>query len=1044
MNWTDFFIRRPAFTIVFILIIFIIGLLSYSSLPVRWIPSVRPNVISIYTGYPGASASLIESQITTPIETYLSGIDGVDSLTSNSRQGTSDVTLNFKQGRNIDAAVEDVRGSLARMSGVLPKDAGSPIVSRADADDMPILFLAFSNPAQTEKQVSDYAEQFIVPRLQTIEGVATVMTYGRRASVLRIELDPAKMAASHITVDDISDVLMSQNIQMPSGQIRTSDRFYNVVMNETLNSIDEFNNLILRNDKSQVVRLKNVADIKIAPMDIDSSFRVQGQTAMALGIIPQSTANPLDVSADVLKTFDEIKKSLPAGMHASVVYNQSNFIRSSVHSVYEALFESIICVLAVIYLFLASWRATLIPVITIPVCIVSTFALLHLFHFSINTITLMAFVLAIGLVVDDAIVMLENISRHIEDGMKPFAAALKGSREMIFPIIAMTLTLAAVYTPIAFTSGILSSVLSEFALTLAGSVLISGVVALTLSPMMCSRILVQQSESQYSVWVKRILNRLQFQYEQILFFLLKKRNYILILLACVAVLGYGLFRLLPSELAPSEDRDEVNVYVSAPHDASFQYTDRYVKQLEKMYAELPDVSTFLAGVGEGSPSFSYQILTLKPLSQRHHSAQDIADSLSEKIGDIPGVNVSVSVPPSPLTWFSGSQGDSVGLAVMSVGEYKDLHTVMQQLVQALKKYPQFSHVDSRLKWDRNQFEVNIDREKISDLHISLPSITNTISTFIAGRSAGKFQFGGKQYDIILQMNQSALANPNIIPQLYVRSTDNNIISLGDFVEIHETTNPGSLPHYDRLRSDTLSASLAPGYTIKDAVAVLETVTQKILPDNMKIAFLGEAKSYLESSHKMALTFLLAIIFIYLVLVAQFESFVDPFIILLTVPFAVIGALFALKMMGGTLNIYSNIGLVTLIGLIAKHGILITEFANKFRDEGLTIHQAIVSAAVLRLRPILMTTAAMVLGALPLALAFGPGAETRQQIGWVIVGGLIIGTFFSLIVIPVAYTYLACRPGQAASTAFDHITDLSRRGDTGALFFLFFQIFKKKI
>ncbi len=865
-----------------------------------------------------------------------------------------------------------------------------------------------------------------MPRMQTAEGVALVNIYGKRTSALRIWLDPTKMAASNVTVNDIRNMILDQNVEVPSGQIRSVDRFYNVVTNQTLTSVEQFNDLIIRHDQNQIVRLRNVGEAVIAPADMDSAFRVQGSPAVALGIVPQSTANPLDVAHHVLAVFNEVTKTLPAGMHASIVYNETNFIHDSVKSVYEAILEAILFVLIVIYLFLGNWRATLIPVITIPVCLISTFALLYLFGFSINTITLMAFVLAIGLVVDDAIVMLENIARHIENGMHPFAAARKGSREIIFPIIAMTLTLAAVYAPIAFTSGILGSIFSEFALTLAGAVLISGLVALTLSPMMCSRVLTaSRAASPYQEWANKQFSLLQNRYLFILSWIFKNRSKVLWCLLMIGLLGYGLYRLIPSELAPVEDRDEVNVYISAPHDASFQFTDFYAQKLEKIYSTIPEIETYLSDTGYGSPSSGFQILDLKPKNQRHRSAQDIADILNAQFKDIAAVHVMAYVPPSPLTWFGGGGGDSVEMAVMSVGDYKPLNAAMQNLIATIKKYPQFTHVDNELKWDREQFEVNIDREKVAELKIPMQSITNTISTLLAGRNAGKFSFGGKQYDIMLQINLASLVDPSIISRLYVRSDTNNMISMADFASIHETTSPGSLSHYERLRSDNVVANLAPGYTIANAVDLLEKISQQVLPDNMKIAFQGEAKNYLESNNKMAVTFFLALLFIYLVLVGQFESFIDPLTILLTVPFAMIGALLTLKLVGCTLNIYSNIGLVTLIGLIAKHGILMTEFANKACLEGKSAQEAITEAALLRLRPILMTTASMILGALPLALAFGPGAETRHQVGWVIVGGLFIGTFFSLIVVPVAYTYLA----KLKTLRFLNMTQLSETIDT---------------
>jgi multidrug efflux pump len=526
--------------------------------------------------------------------------------------------------------------------------------------------------------------------------------------------------------------------------------------------------------------------------------------------------------------------------------------------------------------------------------------------------------------------------------------------------------------------------------------------------MMCARILKKETApSRYAQWLSMQQIMWRERYRILLLQILKKRKIVLVMLALIGLAGFGVYRVLPSELAPDEDRNEIDAYVSAPHDASFQYTDAYIKKLEALYASIPEVVSYIAGVGmNNSPSESFQIINLKPRNQRRRSVQAIAEELNTKVNQFAGVRAYIQVPPSPLVYLASSTGNNVALMVMTAGEYKDLNISMQELLNAARKTGVFSRVDNQLKWDREQFEVNIDREKAADLNVPMINITNTISTLLAGRNNGKFEYGGKQYNIIVQMDQNSLANPNIIPQLYVRSNNGNMVSLADLVTTAETTNPGALTHYARLRADRLGASLAPGYTIADAVTALDKAAKQVLPDNMKTAFMGEALTYLESSDTMSVTFLLAMLFIYLILVAQFESFIDPLVILFTVPFAVIGALLTLWAAGGTLNIYSDIGLVTLIGLIAKHGILITEFANHARLKGYSILDAIVEAAMLRLRPIMMTTSAMVLGALPLALATGAGSETRHQVGWVIAGGMLIGTFFSLIVVPVAYTYLA--------------------------------------
>ncbi len=1006
MGFTEFFIRRPAFTIVISLVLTIVGIISYKQLAVRWIPNINPPMVSIYTQYPGASPSLIETQITTPIEAALSGVDGIETLSSNSKQDASVVNVEFKIGHNINTAVEDIRGALQHIAGALPEDAKTPEIEKADPNSNPIMFLAFLDSHRSDQQLSDYVKQFILPRFQTIDGVASVATFGERASAMHVWLDPMKMAASNVTVDDVNAVLTAGNVQVPSGKIRSATRFYSVVTNETLKSANEFNDLIIRDNQNQIIRLKDIGQAVVDAANTDTTFRINGKPAVALGIIPQSVANPLDVAKDVKKEFKQIVKTLPQGMQSTVAFNQATYIKSSIVHVYQSLIEAIILVLIVIYLFLASLRAAAIPIVTIPVCLIATFSVMYYLKISINTITLMAFVLAIGLVVDDAIVMLENISRHIESGMKPFAAAIKGSREIVFPIIAMTITLVAVYAPIAFTSGILGAVFWEFAVTLAAAVFISGIVALTLSPMMSARLLQKSELNHYGQWLHANFTLLQNKYHVLLSKALTKKRLILGLLGGAALIGFVVYHMLPSELSPMEDMNEIDMYVSAPRDASFQYMDSYIKQLEKMYENVPEIESYISQAGFWSPSKGMEIVTLKPREKRSRSEMSLLQELDAKASQITGVKVNAAPATSPLLWFSDSDGSTVSMRLMSTMDYKKLHDLMQRFMLQAQKYPEFAHLDSSLKWDGSQFEVSINRDKAADADVSMQNITNTISTFLAGRNTGHFEYDGNLYDIIVQMNMASLSNPNIISQLYVRNANNKMVPLSDLVSIQEKSNPESLPHYDRLRADTLHASLMPVYSFAYSFYLLKKIAKDVLPDNAKYEFEGEAKSYLDSSSKMNTTFLLALLFIYLVLVAQFESFIDPLIILLTVPFAIVGALVMLKITGGSLNLYSNIALVTLIGLIAKHGILITEFANQQRLMGKSPEEAVIEAAKLRLRPILMTTAAMMLGAMPLAFATGPGAETRHPIGWVIVGGLLFGTFFSLIIVPITYVLLS--------------------------------------
>lgn len=1021
IGFTEFFIKRPAFTIVISLVMSIFGILAYHNLPVRWIPNINPPVVAIYTQYSGASASLVESQITTPIESALSGVSGIDSISSNSKQDASFITIVFKLGHNINVAVEDVRSALQRINGILPNDCSAPQIEKADPNTSPIMYLAISDKNKSSEQVSDYVKQFILPRLQTIDGVATVASYGEKASAVRIWIDPMRMAAANVTIGDISRTLQEQNIQVPSGKIRGETRNFSVVTNETLKSIDEFKNLIIRDNQNHIIRLSDIAKVGIEAANPDTIFRVNGQQAIALAIIPQSTANPLEVANSVDKEFTSLSNYLPQGMQGKIIFNQATFIKDSIHHVYESLVEAVILVLLVIFLFLASWRAALVPIVTIPICLVTTFVVMSWLKISINTITLMAFVLAIGLVVDDAIVMLENITRYVEKGLNPFQAAIKGSREIIFPIIAMTMTLVAVYAPIALTSGLLGTVFWEFAVTLASAVLISGIVALTLSPMMSARLNLSAEQNKYGKWLQNFFIHLQNYYSILLEKAFKKKALLLFVVGIVGVSGYLVYHFTPSELAPLEDMNQINVFLSAPRDASFDFTNKHTQKLEELYQAVPEIQVIGTQAGFNSPSNATQFLFLTPKTSRSRSVSDIVKSLNEKVENIPGVKVSVAPAMSPLSWYSSGNGSSVVMRIMSAADYKTLFGIMQRFLAQAEQYPGFLHVDSRLKWNGSQFEININREKAADMQIAMPDITNTISSLLAGRTFGHYEFNGNLYDIIVQMNKEYLSDPNIISKLYVRNQLNSMVPLQGLVSVTQTTNPESLPHAERLRSDLFFASLAPGYSIGEAVHFLQKVAKEVLPDNTKFSFEGEAKSYLDSHGKTGTTFLLALLLIYLILVAQFESFVDPFIILLTVPFAMVGGLFSIKLMGGSFNIYSSIAFVTLIGLIAKHGILITEFANKYYTLGMSLEESVKTAARLRLRPILMTTASMVLGALPLAFASGSGAETRQQIGFVIVGGLLVGTFFSLFIVPIMYTYLARFKKQAYSPLLQEIS-----------------------
>lgn len=1005
MNIPAFCISRPALTIVMSTIMTIVGIIGFMNLPVRWIPNVSPPVVFVSTTYPGANANVIEHDVTKVIEESLSGINGIETITSYSNQNESYINIEFKLGEDLDKAISEVRANVERTRSALPKEALNPLIMKADRNSMPILFISFADSNYSQRELSDYIVKYIAPSFETIDGVGSVPVYGKRNSIMRISLDPSRMAAAQITVDDVMNSLQNENASLPSGQIQGKDRYYSIITDTTLKNAQQFNDIVIREDDHKLIKLQDIGHASVEPEDNEAAFRVNGKAGIALGIIPQSNSNPLAVEQAVRTALKDIKRTLPLGMSVNIIWDQTEYIRSSIASVYESFFEAVIFVWLVILAFLCNMRATFIPIITIPVCMISTFAVLHFFHFSINTISLMALVLAIGLVVDDAIVMLENINRYLETGMNAFAAAIKGSGEIIFPIIAMTLTLAAVYAPIAFTSGLMGVLFKEFTVTLAAAVIISGIVALTLSPMMCAALLKSGSkENRYSIWLNHFLKRLQNTYQRWLTLFIKKRKWIMLGLLFVTIAGVFLYRTMPSELAPGEDMGEINAYISAPRGASFNYTNDYVKQLEAIYQNEPDIDYYLSQVGAYSSNHAWQMIKLKPKNQREMLVAELVEKLSGKLNKFPGVRANVYPPSPPLAEYvsGGNEGDNIGLVLMTTSDYPRLQEVTKDLMEQIQKIKGVTHVDNQLKWDSEQLKVSINRDKAADLGVAIPTITNTLSTMLAGRTIGKVD----EADVIVKMNKDQLTNANVFADLYVKNKKGDIISLANLLTVVNASLPQMFVHYDRLRADTIYLTLDPSLKIDEAVTTLETLAKATLPEDMKFKFTGEAKSFLETKGKTMITFLLALLFIYLILVAQFESFIDPLIILLTVPFAIVGSLLTLRIFGGSLNIYSQIGLVTLVGLIAKHGILITDFANKLRATGKSIEQAVTEAAILRLRPILMTTAAMVLGALPLAIASGPGAESRQQIGLVIAGGMLIGTIFSLIVVPIVYTYLA--------------------------------------
>ena len=1028
MGISELCIRRPVFATVLSLVVLLVGLVSYQRLTVREYPKIDPPVVNVTTSYSGASAEIIESQVTKVLEDSLAGIEGIDVVTSISRQESSQITIQFKLDRDPDSAASDVRDRVSRVRTQLPDGIDEPVIQKTEADAQPILYLAFFSDRHTPLEITDYADRYVRDQLQTLPGAAEVRIFGERRYSMRIWLDPFRLAAFGLTPQVVENALRRQNVEVPGGLIESRCREFTVLAETDLRTPEQFEDVILKQEQGYLVRLRDVGRAEIAARDERRTTRFKGETAVALGVVKQATANPLDVSQAVRDELPAIVAALPEGMQVQVAYDKSIFIDESIKNVYKTIGEAVVLVVLIIFLFLRSVRAMLIPVVTIPVALVGAFALMYALDFSINTLTLLALVLAIGLVVDDAIVMMENIFRHIEEGEDPVTAAFRGAREIGFAVVAMTLTLAAVYVPIGFMAGTTGRLFTEFAWTLAGAVLVSGFVALTLSPMMCSKML---KPHQSHGWLynagERLLNGLNGGYRRTLRVALKVRPLVLMVGLAVAGAGGWFFQQLKTELAPYEDQGTFLGIGIAPEGATVEYTDGFARRMEALYAEIPEAQRYFMVTGFPTVSQIISFVGLEPWEDRERTPQQITRELSPKLFAMPGI-LAFAVTPPPLGQRASSK--PVQFVILSSQPYEELQRISQAFMDAVADYPGLVNPDTDLKLNKPQLRVQVRRDKAADVGVPVEVIGRTLETFFGGRQVTRFKQQGEQYDVVVRLENVDRNNPGDLAKVYVQGADGTMVQLSNLVAVDETVAPKELNHFNQLRAATISGNLAPGYTMGEVLAHLEATAERVLPATASVDYAGQSREFKEASAGVVLTFVLALAFIYLVLAAQFESFVDPFIIMLTVPLSMTGALLTLWWVGGTLNIYSQVGLVTLIGLITKHGILIVEFSNQLRAQGRPVADAVIESSVLRLRPILMTTGAMVLGAVPLALAGGAGAEARQSIGWVIVGGLLVGTFFTLFVVPTVYTLVRGGKRSAKAEAPSHAGGLGEAGVPG--------------
>ena len=1016
MRLSEISVRRPVFATVLSLLLVLVGAVSFTRLQVREYPRIDEPVVNVNTKLIGASSEVIESQVTKPLEDSIAGIDGVDIITSISRSEQSQITVRFKLEKNPDDAAADVRDRVSRVRARLPDAVDEPVIAKVEADATPTIWLAFVSETMSPLVVTDIINRVAKPRLQTVPGVASVQVNGDRTFAMRIWLDPDRLASYRLTVQDVEDALRRQNLEVPAGRIESQQREFSVTARTDLNTVAQFGEVSLKVVNGYAVRLKDVARIEQAAASERTSVRLNGVPSIGTGVIRNATANPLEISAAVRAILPQIQQELPAGLTVQVANDNAVFIDRSVRSVFTTIAEAVILVALVVLLFLRHLRAAIIPLVTIPVSLVGTFAIMAVAGFTVNTLTLLALVLAIGLVVDDAIVVLENIFRHIEEGLDPFQAALKGVKEIGFAVVAMTMTLAAVFAPLAFTPGRTGRLFTEFALTLAGAVIVSGFVALTLTPMMCSKLLKHDANPNwFDRLVEGVLNRLTQSYTSALRWTLAHRVVVPMVMLASAAGSWWLFSTAKSELAPLEDRGVILATVNAPDGATLEYTARYLRAIESIGRSHSEFDRVF--VVAGNPSVSQGIAFLRTVDWdlRQKTTLQLAREIQPAFQNLPGVT---AFPVTPPSLGQGFRERSVNYVIVSNESYENLSRVSQAFLAEMSRNPGFVQPDTDLRLNKPEIFMEVDRERAADAGVSVDQVARTVETMLGGRVVTRYKRDADQYDVLVQTASVGRTTPEDIDKLFVRGRGESMVPLSSLVKVREAVSPRELNHFNQRRSVSITANLAPGYSLGEALQFMDATASKILKTGYSTELNGVSREFRSSSGALGLVFALALLFIFLVLAAQFESFIDPLVILLAVPLSMVGALLALQLSGGTLNVYSQIGLITLVGLITKHGILIVEFSNQLRQQGRSTVEAVIQSASLRLRPILMTTGAMVLGALPLALATGAGAESRRQIGWVIVGGMSLGTLLTLFVVPTVYTWFARNrvPGEITTAA----------------------------
>ena len=1001
MNISELSIRRPVLSTVMTLIILLFGFIGYSSLGVREYPSVDNPIISVSCSYPGANADVIENQITEPLEQNINGIPGIRSLSSTSSQGSSRITVEFELSVDLETAANDVRDKVSRAQRYLPRDCDPPTVSKADADATPILMVTIGSDKRSLLEISEIADLTVKEQLQTIPDVSSVEIWGEKKYSMRLWIDPIKMAGYGITPMDVKNAVDKENVELPSGSIEGNTMELSIRTLGLMHTADEFNNLIIKEDNNRIIRFSDIGRAELEARDLKSYMKMNGVPMIGIVVIPQPGANHIDIANEVYKRMETMKKDLPEDVTYQYSFDNTKFIRASINEVKSTVYEAFILVIIIIFLFLRDWRVTLVPCIVIPVSLIGAFFVMYLAGFSINVLSMLAIVLSVGLVVDDAIVMTENIYIRIERGMSPKEAGIEGSKEIFFAVISTTITLVAVFFPIVFMEGTTGRLFREFSIVVSGSVIISSFAALTFTPMLATKLLVKRKEKN---WFYRktepFFDGLNRGYSKLLDMFLQKRGWAWVITVITLAGIFYLWNAIPSEMAPLEDRSRITINTKGPEGVTYEYMRDYAEDITATADSImPDAESITTRIWSGSGNIQ---ITLKDLQDRDYSQMEVAEKLSRAVQKKTMARAFVQQQST----FGGRRGGMPIQYVIQATNIEKLEKILPVFMAKVYENPVFQMADVNLKFSKPETRISINRDKANVMGVNTRDIAQTLQYGLSGQRMGYFYMNGKQYEILGEINRQQRNKPTDLKSIYIRSKNGEMIQMDNLIELTEGIAPPQLYRYNRFVAATVSAGLAEGKTIGEGLDAMDAIAAEVLDDTFRTALTGESKEYRESSSSLMFAFILALVLIYLILAAQFESFKDPFVIMLTVPLAVGGALLFMHFNGQTLNIYSQIGIIMLIGLVAKNGILIVEFANQKQETGIDKMVAIRESAIQRLRPILMTSVSTILGLVPLAFATGEGANGRIAMGISVVGGMLISTLLTMFIVPAVYTYIS--------------------------------------